>query len=217
MKKQNIVIVTRHAESVANTEGKFQGQTYDTFLSDLGKKQAEVLANRLSGSGVTKIISSPLKRTYQTSSEIAKKTGGQILVDERIIETNHGLWEGKSKRWIKENYYDVYRLWQNHPSKVQFPKGEHFQDTVRRVEDFLLTAPLENGTVIVTHDNILRILLSLTQGISIDYIWRHNIEPAALTVFERNIVNGRNVLKPIKINDNKHLKGLKANISKHAL
>jgi len=64
------IIVVRHAESVANTEGIYQGQTYDTDLSELGKKQTKALANRLNDLELRKIITSPLKRTYKTAGSI---------------------------------------------------------------------------------------------------------------------------------------------------
>ena len=37
------IYLVRHAESLANAQGIYQGQTYDTPLSNLGKKQAAAL------------------------------------------------------------------------------------------------------------------------------------------------------------------------------
>lgn len=213
----SVVIAVRHAESVANTQGLFQGQTYDTDLSELGKKQAIALAKRLTGRGVSKIYASPLRRTYQTAFAISTLADKSIEVDNRLIETNHGLWEGKSKDWIKDNYPDLYKSWMSNPSQVQFPQGEHFMDTVRRVDDFLRTTRLDPGTVIVTHDNIVRIILALAYGHPIDEMWKHELEPAAVNIFESNVVDGKNVLKPMKVNDYTHLGGIRANVFMHAL
>lgn len=211
------IVVVRHGESVANTKGVYQGQTHDTDLSELGKKQAKALAKRASGMGVKRIISSPLKRTYQTALEISKLCDCDIEVNELIIETNHGDWEGKSKEWIINNYPDILHAWQTKPSKAEFPKGETFVNTFERVAQFLDTNPLEDRTLIVTHDNIVRIMVTLANGWTLDDIWIHNIEPAALNFFEINNVSGKNKLNILKLNDNRHLEGLYSDLSIHAL
>jgi len=209
----SVIVAVRHAESVANTQGIFQGQTYDTGLSPLGTRQAQVLARRLSGRGVPKIITSPLKRTYQTAFEIARISGAPIEVDNRLMETNHGIWEGKNKDWVTENFPDVYNLWRIKPTDVQFPGGEHFSQTVERVRQFVETAQLPPGSVVVTHDNVVRIILTHAQGTPVDQMWSYELEPASLSLFEGNVVNGKNILKTMKV----IAEGLRADVSHHVL
>lgn len=211
------IIAVRHGESIANTQGIYQGQTYDTDLSDLGRSQAKALSERLKDFGVKKIIASPLKRTYQTALEISRLTDAPIEINELILETNHGHWEGMSKDWIKKNYADIYNVWFTRPSTVVFPSGEAFTDTLKRVEMFLETTQLSDNTVLVTHDNIIRIMVTLSNGWSLDEVWRHDIEPAALNFFELNKINGKNKLKLLKLNDNIHLEGLRCDLTMHAL
>lgn len=212
------LIVVRHAESVANTEGFYQGQTYDTDLSPLGKKQAEALAKKTQVLGIKKIISSPLKRAYQTALKISKLINLPIDINDLVTETNHGVWEGKRKDWIRVNFPDEYASWQTTPSQVVFPKGEAFIETFQRIESFLNNLPPEDeDMMVVTHDNIVRILVTLANGWTLDQIWEHDIEPAALNFFEFNSVDGKKKLKLLKLNDNGHLEGLHANLAKHAL
>ena len=225
------IIAVRHAESIANTQGVYQGQTYDTELSDLGKKQAEALANRLTFKGgtlqglpagktsmnISRIISSPLKRTYQTAMEISKLSDCPVEVSDLIVETNHGEWEGLSKTKIMEDYSHIYNLWLQHPSGAIFPGGEAFVETLGRVEQFLETSSFDDGTVVVTHDNIVRIMVTLANGWTLDDIWTHDIEPATLNIFEVNKINNKNRLKILKLNDNIHLEGIRADLGKHAL
>lgn len=210
------LIAVRHAESIANTKGIYQGQTYDTDLSDLGQKQAKALANRLRDFGIKRIISSPLKRTYQTALEISRITDCPIEINELIIETNHGLWEGMSKSWISEKYSDIYDTWITNPANAVFPGGEAFTDTLNRIEKFLDQTDLTNS-LIVTHDNIVRIMVTLANDLSLNDLWKTNIEPASLNLFEVNKINGRKKLKSLRINDNIHLDGLRADLSAHAL
>jgi len=178
------IIIVRHAESVANSKGIFQGQSHDTDLSELGKMQARALAKRLSTLSVKKIITSPLKRSYQTALEVSRLTNIEVTVIPLVTETNHGAWEGKSKDFIKRTYRDLHAMWLKIPSRVVFPGGEAFLDTIRRVDTFLAGDELTDGSVVISHDNILRILACKALGYSYDDIWRHEIDPAAINVFE---------------------------------
>ena len=211
------VIIVRHAESVANGSGIYQGQSYDRDLSTLGRKQAVALAKRLSPLTIAKIISSPLKRSYQTALEISKLTNIEIQIAPLIMETNHGAWEGMSKENIKREYKNLHEMWLRQPSRVSFPGGESFMDTVRRVETFLESGELTDGSVVVSHDNIVRIIACKALGFPYDDIWRHEIEPAAINVFELMKAGGRVKLRGVAINDVTHLYGIRADTNKHAL
>jgi len=219
MRKNNTLrlMVVRHGESLANTKGIYQGQTFDTELSGLGKMQARALAKRLAELNIKKIISSPLKRTFQTALTVRRVTGLPVDVDSSIIETNHGKWEGRNKSWIMNNYATMYATWMTRPGSVSFPEGEAFQQTFARVRQFIENVKFVDGTLIVTHDNIVRIMAALAEGIGIDHIWKYDINPAAINFFEMRSNNGKNELKILKLNDRDHLKHLTADTSKHAL
>lgn len=211
------IIVVRHAESVANTQGIYQGQTYDTDLSELGKKQAGALAKRVSGLGISKVLASPLKRTHQTAQAVAVEAGCDIEVSEILIETNHGAWEGNHKDWIAKNYPEVYELWQKRPSEAIFPEGEAFIETVQRTLNFLDDTNFETNTLIVTHDNILRAMISLINSLDIDKMWDIPLETASLNYFEVNKINQKNLFRTLELNDIKHLMGLRNDVKIHAL
>ncbi len=211
------VVLVRHAESLANKEGIYQGQTHDTDLSPLGQLQAQAVARRLAELGIRHVVSSPLKRTFQTAIEIAKCIDCDVTIESRIIETNHGIWEGKHKNWIAENYGDIYSLWLTKPSAVVFPGGESFMETVARVQSFLSDTALDEDTILVTHDNIIRIALALSANLDLDLIWRFELESAALNFFEKTNKNGQTKLRLLMANDVRHLNGLRAEMKDHAL
>jgi broad specificity phosphatase PhoE len=215
--RENNIVIVRHAESIANSQGIYQGQKYDTDLSELGLKQAKALGERLRHFGAPKIITSPLKRTMQTANAIAEETRSPVESNQLILETNHGDWEGKSKDWIKESYPELYDLWLNEPSKVTFPGGESFMNTVERTLKFLETTELEPNTIVVTHDNILRAMISLIQNSDIDKMWKIPLETAALNFFEVNKINNKNVFRILNLNDSRYLGNLRNNINIHAL
>jgi phosphoserine phosphatase len=211
------IIAVRHAESIANTQGIYQGQTYDTGLSSLGKKQAKALAARLLNEKIDKLICSPLKRTIQTALEISKSTGVKIEKDRRIIETDHGAWEGKKIDWIKKHYSVKYKTWQEKPYEAVFPEGESFRQTDERIKKFLLFEKFYGITLLVTHDNIVRLLVCLAKSLSVNKMWDFKLNPAAITEFEVIQENGEKKLVLTKLNDDKHLKRFMSDISQHAL
>ena len=127
----NKIYLIRHAESVANTLGIYQGQTCDTDLSPLGVKQAKALAIKLKSEEFDKVYCSPLKRTLLTAQAIAGFHDRRIdvITDRNIVETNHGKWEGLRKKEIEFRWPRLYRLWHIDPENVKFPAGERFART----------------------------------------------------------------------------------------
>src|SRR6185436_91891 len=65
------LIIVRHGESEWNRVGRYQGQC-DAPLSDLGLRQAEALARRLSDEPLDVIFTSPLQRAAKTAEAIAR-------------------------------------------------------------------------------------------------------------------------------------------------
>jgi broad specificity phosphatase PhoE len=209
--------LVRHAESVANTFGIYQGQSYDTDLSDLGRKQAKALVNFFKKVDLGVIYTSPLKRAKQTALALANELGVEVRVDVNLIETNHGEWEGLSKEEIKTKYSDIYKAWLTKPSEVVFPGGEAFVETVARAEAFLNSTIFDEDSIVVTHDNIVRAFLAIILEEDIDRIWNYKIEPASVTMIGVDYLRSLNPYKVLQVNEKKHLKGLMADISVHAL
>lgn len=98
--------MVRHGNTDWNALGKVQGQT-DIPLNELGKKQANALAERLSQDEKLwdAVISSDLQRARQTAAVIADKLDIPLLDgDPRLRERNFGEVEGltmpeRIERW----------------------------------------------------------------------------------------------------------------------
>ncbi len=208
------IYLIRHAESIANTQSIYQGQTYDTDLSELGKKQVRVLTKHLQKLNVNKIFTSPLKRTFQTAEVLHKILDKPLFTDRRIIETSHGQWEGKHRDIIKSTWPAIYRKWLKFPSSVKFPDGEHFLETQKRVVAWWKSVADEKGEILaVTHDNIIRILIAKVLNMKLNHIWKFHLQPTSVTLIEVR----ENMPKLVYLNDHKHLGSLQANLAIHAL
>ena len=202
----------RHGESVANIQGIYQGQTYDTDLSQLGIKQSQATAGEFYNGKVEQIYCSPLKRTHQTAEIIARKIGLKPKVDRRIIEINHGDWEGMPKSEIKQVFAQSYHLWKTNPSQVQMPNGENCRDVLNRslgfIEEMVL---LDQNIIVVSHDMVIRLLLAHWKKLNIDNIWKISLDNGGITLVSLD--------QPIRveyINKDLHLQTLKGNITGQA-
>ncbi len=202
------IYLIRHAESLANTRGIYQGQSYDTDLSPLGLLQIKALADRFVGEKFDTVFASPLKRTVQTAQVL-----GDIVLEPSLLETNHGAWEGLSKDVIRQTWPDLYQRWQTHPSDVQFPAGEHFQDTAKRSIAWLDSTLSKPGTIAaVTHGNIIQILLTYLFGRDLNAIYDFFPQSTAVT-----LINTASVPRVVYHNDISHLNKLQSDLSLHAI
>ncbi|MGC8868635.1 MAG: histidine phosphatase family protein, partial [Sulfurihydrogenibium sp.] len=87
------IYLCRHGESEYNAKKIVQGHI-DTNLTEKGIKQAQSLAEFLKDKNIQKIVSSDLKRAYQTAKTVAEVLGLTVHVDQRIREMHFGTWEG---------------------------------------------------------------------------------------------------------------------------
>lgn len=210
----NKVYLVRHGESVANTESIYQGQTYDTPLSKLGEQQVARLAKRFEDVALTFIVASPLRRTFLTADAVAKHKKISVKKEKKILETNHGKWEGKHKDVIEKSWPDIYKKWQKFPSSVRFPDGEHFLETQKRVVEWWGTLNDEKGDyLVVTHDNIIRILIAKILNMKLNRIWKFHLQPTSVTLIESE----NKIPKLVYLNNFEHLGDLQADLTTHAL
>ncbi len=76
----------RHAESLSNLK---QTDSLNAGLSDLGRRQADALANRLANAGLTAIYSSPYVRCIETAIPLAERLSLPIRIRPELCEFHH--------------------------------------------------------------------------------------------------------------------------------
>ena len=209
------IYLIRHAESIANAQGIYQGQSYDSDLSPLGIKQADALGKRFANTPIDEVLTSPLKRAVETARALQYRHRSPVSVNTQplLIETNHGQWEGLPKAEIARRWPDLLQAWQTTPSMVQFPGGEHFQDTAARaVSWFKSVIPSERVVAVITHINIIQVLMTYIHNYPLDKLWKFSIGPTAVTLIESH--------SPAKVsvhNDTSHFINLASDLEKQAL
>lgn len=87
------LLLVRHGQTEFNAGSRMQGQL-DTELTDLGRAQAAAAAEVLSKRQPLLIVSSDLRRAYDTAVVLAERTGLPVRADTRLRETHLGDWQG---------------------------------------------------------------------------------------------------------------------------
>ncbi|MDP9310674.1 MAG: histidine phosphatase family protein [Chloroflexota bacterium] len=182
------LILVRHGESEWNRIGRYQGQA-DAPLSELGLRQADALGKRLAAEKLDAIYSSPLQRARRTADAIAGYHPAlTIEEDSRLLEIDHGDWQGLFATEVRERYGEALEEWRSFPTRCQMPNGESFSNILRRTLNFreqVCGAYGPHATVVVsTHDVVVKILIADALGMHMDRINRLWITNASISVVE---------------------------------
>ena len=185
------VILLRHAHSVANEKGILAGRASGVSLSTKGKEQAELLISRLGNARFKDIRISPLERCLATlepwlqsqDTSVRKK----ILFDPNVSEVDYGDWTGK--KLLALSLRKEWRVVQNTPSEMKFPKGEGLLQMQQRAEKALRQSIKKTGTgvsLIVSHGDVIKSLIATALDLHLDKFQKIVIDPASISVLDFN-------------------------------
>lgn len=183
------LFLVRHGETEWNVKGFFQGRK-DIPLNELGKNQADLLAKKLSSlPPFDKVFSSPLTRAFETARLIAEQNGAPLIEDSRLLEINHGAWEGKHSTEIEKRWPGQLELWHSQPEKVQMPGGESLRDVADRIRPFFdeLWGTQLGQVCVVTHDAVLKVAFCSFLGIGLEGFWRFQLGNCSVSLVEKGL------------------------------
>ena len=130
------IVFESHATSEDN-EAKLASGWADTPLSRVGEDQARALGERYRGRTFDAIYCSDLQRSYRTA-ELAFGAAS-VVRDARLRECNYGSLDRAPVSEIEARRLAAIA--------TPFPGGESYQDTARRMRDFL--RELTGGQVMI--------------------------------------------------------------------
>ncbi|MDI6704107.1 MAG: histidine phosphatase family protein [bacterium] len=180
------LILIRHAESNWNKTCRVQG-TRDPHLSEIGRRQGELIAQRFNNERLDIIYASPLKRAYQTAEILAKKKNVRLILEERLKEINLGEWQGKTLKEINRRYGDMLNRWYEKPEDVNLPGGERlleFKDRVVNVFTEIKRRYFSRRVVVVTHGGVISIYLVHLLGMNPNRVWRIALKNASISIIK---------------------------------
>lgn len=189
-------ILVRHGETVWNREGRYQGQI-DTPLSPTGIEQGKLVAEALKKVSLDVVYASPLSRSYETARMCANFHGLEVIKDDRLLEINHGKWEGLFATEIEALYPDLLKSWRTTVVDVQMPDGECIEDVRKRaMTAFREYAEKHEGqtVLVVAHDAVNKAVLCDILEIEQGHFWQMKQDNTCINVFEYDREKWRLVL-----------------------
>lgn len=174
------ILLARHGETEWNRIGRWQGTT-DIPLSDVGRQQAEALAERLRDRGITRVHASHLSRALETAAIVAARLGlPPPSADPRLRERGYGAFEGLTREECAERFPGVWERYLADRRAVP-PEAEAQADVVARVSAAmheLAAAPDEHGPsrdtgaggdrgtlLVVSHGGTIRTFIHTVVGV----------------------------------------------------
>ncbi len=177
-----VLYLVRHAVT-GHTGTRLSGRMPGISLSDEGRVQAEAVAARLRSADLKSVYSSPLERTDETATAIAQACGLKVRHNEAFLEVEYGKWSNRSlKSLMQTKLWTQVRSW---PSSVPFPEGETIQEVQARAvagaEELRMKHP-KDRICIVSHGDVIKLLVAHYIGIHIDLFQRIVIAPGSFSV-----------------------------------
>ena len=148
-----LLVVVRHGESEWNVLGKWQGRA-DTHLTESGRAQARAAAEHITRGafGFERVVSSSLRRAHDTAAIIAEHLGlAAPRVDDRLVETDVGPWEGLREHEIEQSWPNYLRDRRTPPDFE--PPAEVFARATTALREL---AQSRERTLVVSHSGVIR-------------------------------------------------------------
>lgn len=197
-----VLLLVRHGTT--ETTGKRLGGRTRTPLDERGRAQAEAAADRLADVELAGVWSSPITRTMQTARPIAARHDTAVRRLAGVQEVEYGEWTDSSLKQLRRR-----KLWsviQQTPSRVTFPGGESIRGVqaraVEAVDGLVDELDEEARAVVVSHADVIKLLVAHYAGVPLDLFQRLVIGPASLTTL---VVPKGGMPVLVGLNDTSHL------------
>ena len=180
------LLLLRHGQTDLSRQRRYSGRG-NPELTDTGRRQAADAARYLSGKGgISAVISSPLQRAYDTAAAAAGALGLPVQVDDELIETDFGDWEGLTFAEAAERYPELHGRWLSDTGLCP-PGGESFDQVAQRVERVRDRVIAEHGpatVLVVSHVTPIKSLLRMALAAGPTILYRLHLDLASLSIAE---------------------------------
>jgi ribonuclease H / adenosylcobalamin/alpha-ribazole phosphatase len=176
-----IIHLVRHGSHVL-PPGVLAGRMPGVGLSDEGRLQARRAADRLSGEAVGAVHCSPLERTRETAAIIADRLSVTPIHVDALTEIDFGGWTGRTFEDLDRE--SDWRRWNHFRTGSRPPGGETMLEAQARALRHIETLTPGNATVLVSHCDVIRAVLTHWLGMPMDMLLRLEIAPGSISTVE---------------------------------
>ena len=191
-----IIILVRHGENDWVKKHRLAGWIPRIHLNKKGRRQAQEAADRLAHLPVAAVYSSPVARCVQTARYIAQAHQLDLIQLENVGEVRYGAWEGKKIKKLAKK--PLWHTVQHFPSRLRFPRGEALREVQFRAIQALERLNEQHDKeiiVVVSHADVIKLVLAHYLGVHIDLFQRIAIAPASVSVLALAANGGVRILR----------------------
>ena len=200
------LLLLRHGQTDLSRQRRYSGRG-NPELTDTGRRQAADAARYLAGKGgIAAVVTSPLQRAYDTAAAAAGALGLPVTVDDDLIETDFGEWEGCTFAEASERHPELHGRWLRDTALAP-PGGESFAEVAQRVSRARDRIAAEHGPatiLVVSHVTPIKTLLQVALAAGPSVLHRLHLDLASLSIAEFYPDGGSSVRL---VNDTSYLKG----------
>lgn len=180
------LLLLRHGQTDLSRQRRYSGRG-DPELTETGRRQAADAARYLSAKGgIAAVVSSPLQRARDTAAAAADSLGLEVRVDDDLIETDFGEWEGLTFSEAAERDPDLHGRWLRDPG-LRPPGGESFAEVAVRVARARDRIVAEHGAatvLVVSHVTPIKTMLQIALAAGTTILQRLHLDLASLSIAE---------------------------------
>ncbi|WP_312870471.1 histidine phosphatase family protein [Gordonia asplenii] len=179
------LILLRHGQTELSVERRYSGRG-NPELTELGRQQAAAAARRLSAWNIDAVVSSPLQRTRSTAQTVALEHGLPVAIEDGLIETDFGAWEGLTFSEAAERDPQIHREWLG-DTTIAPPNGESFDAVRERVvaaRNVIVDAHPGQSVLVVSHVTPIKTLLRDALRVGPEFLFHLHLDLASVSLVE---------------------------------
>ena len=180
------LFLIRHGEVEGFESRRYNGQK-NVALTEHGRRQLDLVAERLAGVRLDAVWSSDLDRCRYGAVQLTAPRKLSVVFSERLRELHAGDWEGLAWEELQRLYPTEWQARLNDIVAYRIPGGESFHDAARRVlpeVGRLLDSHPGQNVALVAHGGVNRIILLDALGAPLDKVFCLEQDYACLNVID---------------------------------
>src|SRR5919106_6649641 len=163
------------------------GRLPGVHLNEVGREEAEKLAGRLAELSLAGLYSSPLERALETAQPVAIRQQLSIQSLEELNEIDFGDWTGKTLKELDQ--LPAWQRFNGFRSGSRIPGGENMAEVLARALQavhWLRQRHPDPAEIVgvVSHGDLLRLLVAHALGSSVDLMQRLELSPASISILQ---------------------------------
>lgn len=185
----NLAIFMRHGQADNNVNRILVGRHLESHLTEEGKMQVKDTARLLKSMSISKIYSSPVTRTIETTQIVGEELGLDYEIDDRLYEIDLGKLAGTNYDEVLNKYGNLFLSFYMGDDSVLSNHGvESFTAVKSRIRDLLdqiMTRHNNHNVLLVTHLDPIKAAISYILDLKPESLYKWHMRNAALTILKQ--------------------------------